>query len=64
MIAYLIKNKKKKYIIMLMPSIMTFLICLASPVNGYFRYALPIIFYNPFLVTLIINMKENKEKNK
>lgn len=64
MIAYLIKNKKKKYIIMLMPSIMTFLICLASPVNGYFRYALPIIFSNPFLVTLIINMKENKEKNK
>lgn len=61
MIVYLIKNKKGKYVTMLIPSIMTFLVCIASPVNGSFRYALPIIFSNPFLGILIINLKD---KNK
>ena len=64
MIAYLIKNKKNKYIIMFIPSIMTLLICIASPVNGYFRYALPIIFSNPFLGILIMNMNDKNNMNK
>lgn len=61
MIIYLIKNKKGKYVAMLIPSIMTLLVCIASPVNGSFRYALPIIFSNPFLEILITSIKE---KNK
>lgn len=43
--------KKMQYgLIASMPLIVHLLICLASPVNGYFRYYMPIIFMIPFVI--------------
>ena len=58
MIAYSIHKRKYKNILVLMPSIVTFLVCLASPINNYLRYALPIIFSNPMLILLLTKKEE------
>lgn len=55
-----LKCKNKKLIIPLIPLFITLLICIASPVNTYFRYAMPNVFIMPFLVGLYL--KENKIK--
>ena len=47
MIGYLIMKKRIKNALYLMPSIVLFLVCLASPANCYFRYALPFVFALP-----------------
>ena len=47
MIGYLIMKKRIKNALYLMPSIILFLVCLASPANCYFRYALPFVFALP-----------------
>lgn len=47
MIAYLLTKKKFREMVYLMPSIVLFLVCLASPANCYFRYALPFVFALP-----------------
>lgn len=49
-----IKDKKFKYLIILTPMISLFLTCLASPVNTYFRYAMPYIFALPIMYALFI----------
>lgn len=46
---YLFRNNKK-YLIFLIPYAMSILICFASPVNTYFRYAMPIVFSEFFLI--------------
>ena len=58
MIIYSVCKKKYKNILVLMPSIVTFLVCLASPINNYLRYALPIIFSNPMLILLLTKKEE------
>ena len=57
-IIYSVCKKKYKNILVLMPSIVTFLVCLASPINNYLRYALPIIFSNPMLILLLTKKEE------
>lgn len=47
MASYLICKKRVKEIIYLVPSLVLFLVCLASPANCYFRYALPFVFALP-----------------
>lgn len=47
MVGYLIYLKKYKYVCIYIPMILVFLVCLASPVNTYFRYAMPNIFVMP-----------------
>lgn len=49
---------KKKNIIILLPSVITLMVCLASPMNNYFRYAMPIIFSNPLIALLILRRSE------
>ncbi len=44
MFSYLFYKKKYQELIYLLPSFVIFLVCLASPVNAYFRYALPFVF--------------------
>ena len=44
MFAYLFYKKKYKELIYLLPSLVLVLVCIASPVNTYFRYALPYVF--------------------
>ena len=57
-----IRKKKKILLPILVPSLVTLLICVASPVNCYFRYAMPYIFMMPFLLLVFqyILKKENK----
>ena len=62
MVVYLIKNKNYKYLIVLLPMIISLLFCVVGPANTYFRYAMPIIFPMPFMVVYLLNIK-NKEKN-
>lgn len=59
--AILLMNKKYKYIVVLLPSLTLLLICVASPVNTYFRYAMPYIFLMPTLVSSVHYIL--KEKN-
>lgn len=56
---YYIERKKRKNLLFLMPCYLSFLVCLASPVNCYFRYAMPIIFSIPFLWTIFLKEIKN-----
>lgn len=49
---YIMIKKKWKYLIPLTPLLATLLSCLASPVNGSFRYILPIVFSVPIIITI------------
>jgi hypothetical protein len=51
---FLISKKKYKSIIYLLPSFITLLVCFASPANAYFRYAMPIIFSMPIIISLFL----------
>lgn len=58
---YIMLKKKWKYIIPLTPLLATLLTCLASPVNGSFRYILPIVFSVPIIISIICMVyNENK----
>lgn len=61
---YLIDRKKYRELFYLLPSCILTLVCFASPVNTYFRYALPNIFATPILLTIfnqIITKKSQKQ---
>ena len=49
---YIIVKKKYKYLIPLMPLLAVLFSCLASPLNGSFRYILPIIFSFPIIISI------------
>ncbi|MBQ9181643.1 MAG: hypothetical protein IJ134_03325 [Bacilli bacterium] len=53
-------NKKKKFLIVLSPLLISILFCLVSPVNTYFRYALPYIFCVPLIINLMYYTLKNK----
>ena len=44
MFAYLFYQKKYRDLVYLTPSLVLVLVCLLSPANCYFRYALPFVF--------------------
>ena len=56
MLSYLFYRKKYSEIIYLTPSLVLVLVCIASPVNTYFRYALPYVF--ALMLNLGLFMKE------
>lgn len=56
-----IDRKKKELLIILLPSLVSLLICVASPVNCYFRYAMPYLFMIPFLIFTFIHVVVKKE---
>ena len=58
-IGYMLYRRKYKYIIALMPLLMVLLICLASPVNGHWRYTLPIIMAFPITSAITIYTTKN-----
>lgn len=51
--AYLMYNKKYKYILILVPSILSLVVCLLSPVGAYIRYSQPIMANMPILLCLL-----------
>lgn len=48
--ALLIKYKRKEAVILLIPGIMTILVCLASPLCNGLRYELPVVFATPLII--------------
>lgn len=63
---YFLTKKQKKNLIILLPSIISMIVCMMSPVNNCFRYAMPIIFANPMILLLVINenvKNDRKEKD-
>ncbi len=61
MLFYFLYRKKYKYIVYLMPSFISLLVCIASPVNTYFRYAMPYIFSMPVLISFFLSSIQNKD---
>lgn len=53
---FLIYKKKYRELIFLSPSIVLILVCIASPVNSYFRYAMPYVF--SLMLNLALFIKE------
>ncbi|WP_426348228.1 DUF6020 family protein [Alloiococcus sp. CFN-8] len=51
---YLIYRRKLSELIFLSPALVLILICIASPVNAYFRYSLPYIFSMPLMISLFL----------
>ncbi len=62
--SYLIDINKKKYLIVLSPLLVSILVCIASPVNTYFRYTMPYIFVIPTLVSLLLPIIKTKNNKK
>ncbi len=60
---YVFYKKQYKSLIGLIPCISVLLTCLASPVNGYWRYALPIIMSCPITIAIMFNIAD-KSSNK
>jgi len=60
---YLLYKKLYKYILILVPLYSVILINLLSPVNGHFRYTLPIIFSFPILLCIITNISKKESKD-
>ena len=61
---YVIYIRKYRYLIYMMPFISIILVCIASPVNAYFRYSIPFIFTMPINIAILINILKNKAKCK
>ena len=59
---YLFTRKRSKELIYLLPSLISLLVCIASPANTYFRYVLPYVMSNPLIFLLIINKNNTKLK--
>lgn len=55
--SYLMYNKKYKYLLILVPSILSLVVCCLSPVGAYIRYSQPIMANMPLLLCLLFNKK-------
>ena len=60
-IVYLLISKYRKYIIAMLPSLLSLAICFISPANTYFRYSMPFTLLIPFYVSYVylLLVKEN-----
>ena len=61
-LTYLIYKKKYKYIVYIMPCIITLLVCCVSPVNAYFRYLIPNIFGLPLIISIFFDIMNNSKE--
>lgn len=57
----LLYKRKYKYVVVLLPALTLLLICVASPVNTYFRYAMPYIFLMPTLLSCMHYVLQDNE---
>lgn len=65
LVVFLIAEKKKKYIVLLMPALTLLLTCVVGPVNTYFRYMFPLVISLPLILGIIyqdIIIKNKKSK--
>lgn len=56
LLVLVIERKKARYVISILPLLASILICVASPVNTYFRYTMPYIFVLPVLSMLLLKV--------
>lgn len=61
-IGYLLSKKRYSELVIYIPSIVVLMVCIASPVNVYFRYALPNIFAGPLLAGIFISILNNRRE--
>jgi hypothetical protein len=50
---YVVQRRINCGVLSAIPVILHFLVCIASPVNGYFRYFMPIVFLVPFVMAWV-----------
>lgn len=60
---HLIARKKYRYLIYFTPVISLVLVCIASPVNTYFRYTLGYVFAIPIIGAIFLNIINEGGKN-
>lgn len=60
-LVYFVGKRRKELLLVLAPSLISLLICVASPVNCYFRYAMPYVWMIPFLAVSITHVGKKKE---
>lgn len=62
-IIYLLANRRLKELIILVPSVLTVLVCLVSPVDAYLRYMLPVMACLPLNIAWCwyVTAKKNPE---
>lgn len=63
LVGYLIYSKKNAGIVILLPSLVLLLVCVASPANTYFRYAMPYVFAMPIMICMVLNYVKCGGKN-
>ena len=51
----ILRNKKNKYILLLIPAFLTIAMCLVGPVNSYYRYVIPYSMSLPFILSVLYN---------
>lgn len=54
-------RKEYKKLVIYLPAFISILVCVASPVNTYFRYALPYILAMPIMIANILENKVKKD---
>ncbi len=59
---YTLYEKKYQYLPIFAPSFVLILVCVASPVNTYFRYAMPYIFTIPILFCMTLFILKEKDR--
>jgi len=62
MVLLLVKRKEKRAMLYFLPALMIVLACMASPVHGFWRYYLPVLFMFPALVSLVVMMLAGENK--
>lgn len=58
----LIYFRKYRELAILVPLYVIVLVCIASPVNAYTRYILPVMISMPFVLTWLIDIIKNEKK--
>lgn len=58
---YLIYRKRSKGLLVLAAPLLNVAVCIASPVNGYLRYAIPLIACTPVLIYWCLRYAETKK---
>lgn len=58
-VGYCIRKKDKSLLVVLIPSITILLTCVASPVNAYIRYALPMMASVPIVIAAMLEKRKS-----
>lgn len=51
---FIAKYRERKQLFIFVPAVIMMLVCVASPVNAYFRYGLSIVFSVPFFAAVVV----------